>query len=246
MGFLKFATELAVGSTLMGGLVSVGIAGLTLRATIGVVEFERRIIVGTCKYVASRGLSLPSHPEYPKNSDQLFLEEESESLSESQQVVEDFTELVEEKGEDKEGKEVVISQKRVINRHSKSKFIRYIAIEAKNHFGGDLCASKANYLSVSKFLTGKCKERQVVPAHTRVCVASAMALVFTPDMAEVQMRVALNSHEAYRRRVAMEAAGSMSSWGMRLIQNPLTNSAWEEAWYVLNGRSSRSAVTFTK
>lgn len=246
MPLLSFCGNVLVSGALVTGLASVGIAAVGVRTAIGVYEFEKCIVLGIREFVHSRGDSLPSHPKYPKPDLTPFLLETSELDVETEAVVEDSTELVEVTKKDEEGKTVVVSSKRIVNRHQRAPFTRLIAIEAKNHFGGQIAMSKANYLAVGKFLTGKCKERGVVPAHTRSLVAAAMAIVFTPDIAEIRMQAALNSHIAYKRRIALEAELSPPGWRRRLITGFLNADNWEELWYVLNGRSPNVAQPFSK
>nr|AAF15524.1 polymerase-associated protein [Carnation mottle virus] len=245
MGLPSLLVEGVIGCTLVGGLVAVGSAALAVRATIGVVEFNRECVRGARRIVSSGGRCLIVQSPYGNPNQGLIRGEDEEIDNVEESTPEELTQLIEVKAE-VDGKEVVVSKKRVVNRHLRQRFVRSIAIEAKNHFGGDISPSKANYLSVSKFLTGKCKERHVVPAHTRDCVSAAMVLVFTPDVHEIRMMAGLASDAAYARKIAMASILNRKGWCWRLMVNPLDRARWWEMWCVVNGFDSNKPVTFPK
>nr|UZN89684.1 RNA polymerase pre-readthrough protein [Pelargonium flower break virus] len=242
---LRFGSQLVVGSTLIGGLTAVGLAGLSVRATIGVVEFNLRCARVVGDIIRDPFNALPSAPLFPGPSVEVFAEEVRKDL-EPELEAKDYLVIHEEKEVDEEGKSKVVRQRSTVNRHKKGRFVHRLVCDGKNHFGGTPSASRANELAVMKYLVGKCREHHLVVQHTREVCSLAMAAIFTPDHHEVNMVREMNSHAAYRRRVALADAARVHSWQQELLRSPLSWNAWGRAWWIANGLPDREPVRFTK
>jgi len=245
MPFLDFCFKAALGPPIVGGVIAMGLAGLTVRTVVGVVEFEARMARAAHDYIMSGGESIPRVPKYPKARVNPFAEELCHD-EESVEELPDLLETTEVKQVDAEGKEQVVRTKAKVNRHTRGKFVYRLVCATKNHLGGNPTASRANALVAYKYMAGKCKEHHLVDTHTREVCALAMSAVFTPDVHDVNMNLSLNSYAAYRRRIACIDAQQIQDWRVKLLKNPLKMEAWERAWYWMNGLPQQEAFQFTK
>ncbi|ADV15467.1 p27 [Honeysuckle ringspot virus] len=242
---LDFCFKAIIAPPIVGTVVAMGLAGLTVRTTIGVVEFEARAVRTVVDYITSKGKTLPGKPKYPKAKVNVFLEELAEVDGDDRELP-DLLETVEVKKEDGEGKMVVVRTKAKVNRHTRGRFVHRLVCATKNHLGGTPNNSTANKLVAYKFMVGKCKEQHLVETHTREVCSLAMAAIFTPDVHDVNMHLALNSHAAYRRRVALAQAQEVQSWQLRLLKHPLKYDSWERAWLWANGAPTQEPFRFIK
>lgn len=248
MVFEKFCKGIfiaTVGPSIAGTVVAMGLAGLTVRGAMGVYEFEKAVITNLVEYVNTGGKSIPGKPKYKKADVNPFQVEIDGDLRPEDELL-DLVEKHEEKTTDEEGHEKVTRVRTTVNRHKKGNFVHKLIKATKNHMGGTPSTSRANELVAMKFMVGKCKEHHLVDTHIREVCTLAMAGVFTPDIEDINMHKALNSHAAYRRRVALFHAQTVDTWQWRLLLKPLNKDSWERAWLVLNGAPVQEPVRFQK
>ncbi|ABM92359.1 N-terminus replicase [Nootka lupine vein clearing virus] len=246
--FSKLAKELVIGSGTLGVLGCCLYAAAVVRVTVGTVEFGIAAVNTVSDFVQSGGLSIPTVPQYPNlgySPFQVELDQSAGKEDEGISMLEAST-LEEKKEADSEGKMVVVSRKRKVNRHQKGQFVMDVVRKAKMHFGCTPSPTRANELAVAKYVAGLCKEQHLVASHAREVTEVAKALVFTPDIAEIQGTKLLNSYRAYARRVALHDAQQIDQWWLNLVKHPLSTNSWAEAWYTLNGAPPRAAVQFNK
>nr|AYI50028.1 26 kDa replicase protein [Clematis chlorotic mottle virus] len=146
-----------------------------------------------------------------------------------------------------EGKGEEVKKKHVRSRvNNRVPFAVILAQAAKAHFGGIPTASRANELSVMKYLASKCEELKVTPTHTRACVTRAFPLVFTPDEDDLRVYRMLNSENARSRRDQYLEARKIPSWWMQLLDNPLCARAWVRMYRRFCGMPDEKAFMFVK
>ncbi|ABB29869.1 p27 [Angelonia flower break virus] len=244
MGFfrdvLKCGAQNAIGCTLITGAVAVGIAALEVRAAIGAYEFTNYALHTSIDYIRTRGESLQPVPQYPSdNTSEAFgvdLVSEESNLSDHLDTIPEET----------DGSKVVRPARAIIRRHARGKFSYCLAMAAKNAFGGTPTNTKANQMSVMRFMVGKCGEHHLTDASARVACAEAMSVCFTPDISEINMFKGLNSHAAYLRTAALREAKRVDCWWYNLLLHPLAANAWQRAWMVLNRLGDLEAFEFIK
>ena len=179
-------------------------------------------------------LSHERSPKYP-NPHAAGLKDIVPTEGDEEVELRDCLNLHEEKRVEDDGSETVVRVRATVNRHRRGHFLRNLVAEAKNHFGGTPRMTKANELAAMKFLVGVCREKHLTMTQTREHCTAAMVALFTPDHFDIAMAKELNSHEAYKRVVALHEAQTVERWWWKLLKHPLTKENWEVMWYVLHG-----------
>lgn len=229
----RVGVELGVGATLLAGLGAVTVAGIQVRAAVGAYQFSKIACNTIREVVRSGGNSLNPIPQFPADDSRKAFE------SDISQDEGNLGDLLEHIGTDEK-------KKVVLKRHLRGRFSYRLALAGKNHFGGTPINSRANQMSVMRFLVGKCEEHGLTVTDTRRCTAEAMAVCFTPDAAEINMYKALNSHQAYLRQVGLKVAKTQDKWWWSLLMDPIGYNAWQRAWMVLSGMGDAEAFQFVK
>nr|AXQ01053.1 putative replicase protein [Jasmine mosaic-associated virus 2] len=142
-----------------------------------------------------------------------------------------------------------VESKKVVKRRrcvKKPSFAAIIAAEAKSHFGGMPTNSKANSLSVMKFLVNRCNEHKLTSLQTRECSSLAFPLVFSPDPLDKYIYTFLNSDNAHERRMDYLQSMSVESIWMSVLCSPLSGRSWKRAFLHLTNLGVQEAFTFVK
>ncbi|AHZ59462.1 replicase protein [Elderberry latent virus] len=137
----------------------------------------------------------------------------------------------------------VVKTRRPKNRRT---FACVLAAEAKNHFGGMPRNSRANELSVMKYLVGKCQDHKLTALQTREVAAQAFALTFTPDANDKFIYTFLNSEDAYDRRCDYVKSQGVDPMWLRLLKRPFSRKEWKQVVCKFMGFGTREAYTFIK
>nr|BDX99478.1 replicase [Jasmine virus H] len=130
--------------------------------------------------------------------------------------------------------------------HKKPSFAAILCADAKNHFGGTPSPSKANALSVMKYLVNKCNEHKLTVLQTRECSALALPLVFSPDAMDKYTYRHLNSSEAFERRVDFSKSTRVDPVWLGFFTAPLQSKTWKRAFLQLTRLGSQEAFQFIK
>lgn len=172
----------------------------------------------------------------------------AESLTlDSKVVVEDLTEDVEVLvPEERDGKEIVVKKLKHRRTKKRCSFAAVIAADAKNHFGGTPQPTKANSLSVMKYLVSKCQERKLTSLQTRQVSCMAMALVFQPDSNDKFIYSFMNDREIWEKRKDVEDAMKIPSIFMAILKRPFGKKEWLRVWDKFCGLGTQKAFAFCK
>ncbi|AAB36707.1 replication-related protein [Saguaro cactus virus] len=237
MGILS---ELLVGTTLTGGLVAVGLAGLQLRIALKTVEVSVDLVRDAYEFVVDH---TKTRPPLPVREHVLSITREDDPAPELELA--DCLEKIEDKETDEEGKTKVV-RTRTTNRHARGSFLRRLIAEAKCHFGGTPTATRANELAAMKFLVGKCRDHHLVVLHTKEVCHAAMVGLFTPDDDEIAAMAQLNSHAAYVARVKLHSAVTVDPWWVKILRSGERTAGWQQLWWVLWGAPAQRGFTYHK
>ncbi|AAT69550.1 27 kDa putative replicase protein [Pelargonium chlorotic ring pattern virus] len=129
---------------------------------------------------------------------------------------------------------------------NKLQFSALLAIAAKNHFGGIVRPTRANELSVMKFLTSKCNDHKLTIAQTRSVCCAAFPLVFSPDEGDKLIFATLNSEEAFERRQDYSEAQGVGNCWLNLLSNPCSRRRWRRVVLRCFGMPVQEAFQFAK
>nr|AHZ59466.1 replicase protein [Pelargonium line pattern virus] len=180
----------------------------------------------------------------PCNFDPDELTIANDCIVKSDRNLEDESAVVEEIDEGEEKKK----SKKVTRRRVKTKptFAAVLAADAKNYYGCLPSATRANELSVMKYLVSKCQEHKLTITQTREVSAMAFALTFTPDENDKLIYKYLNSTEVFERRVDYAKARGVDKCWFELLKRPWHARAWRRVVGRIFGMPEQQAFEFVK
>ena len=187
-------------------------------------------------------MKLPVASSIPKIGKVEDLHIVSDALASSNTVdFDDYT--TPEYEESVEDKPKVLKKKRV---KSKPHFAVVLANDAKNHFGGVPRATRANELSVMKYVVSKCKDHKLTVLQTRQVCSMAFPLVFTPDSNDKFVAEFLNHSTTFERREDYAKSLRVDSCWMGLLKKPWGAKQWKNVIKRLAGMEVQTAYLFVK